>query len=302
MSNYVQWQNLKSDRFNVISGVRQGGILSPYLYIVYVDDMLCKLNNMGCKFYGYSIGAIMYADDLLFMSNSVHQLQCMLNVCQDELDLLDLRINNKKSTCIRIGERFNKQCVNMQLSSGEIKWSKEMKYLGIYIKSNCNLDIDVSNSKAKFFRSSNAILNKLGKFRNNFAAMHLIYTIALPMLTYGLESLRLKNAQIISLENTCKKSLFKIFSTFDKNIIQQCQLHGGVLPFSYLHANRRLNFLRNVRTSENDLIRYIAKRTSLVEIDELCCKFCVNDSIDKHYFMTNYRTVVFNNFMDNVNG
>ena len=56
--------------FSPTAGIRQGGILSPYLFTVYVDDMLKKLNKLGCKFHGYVIGAIMYADDLVLISNS----------------------------------------------------------------------------------------------------------------------------------------------------------------------------------------------------------------------------------------
>ena len=39
-----------SDSFSVSNGVRQGGILSPYLFCVYMDDLSKKLNNVnaGC--------------------------------------------------------------------------------------------------------------------------------------------------------------------------------------------------------------------------------------------------------------
>ena len=39
-----------SDSFSVSNGVRQGGILSPYLFCVYMDNLSTKLNNVnaGC--------------------------------------------------------------------------------------------------------------------------------------------------------------------------------------------------------------------------------------------------------------
>ena len=39
-----------SDSFSVTNGVRQGGILSPYLFCVYMDDLSKKLG--GCPFNG----------------------------------------------------------------------------------------------------------------------------------------------------------------------------------------------------------------------------------------------------------
>ena len=50
--------------------VRQGGVLSPYLFAVFVDDLLIKLqhSSLGCHISGNSLNAIMYDDDLLLMS------------------------------------------------------------------------------------------------------------------------------------------------------------------------------------------------------------------------------------------
>ena len=36
---YVRWSGILSHVFHVTNGVRQGGILSPYLFNVYMDDL-----------------------------------------------------------------------------------------------------------------------------------------------------------------------------------------------------------------------------------------------------------------------
>ncbi len=41
----LRWNNVLSSGFGVSNGVRQGGILSPYLFCVYMDDRSIKLNN-----------------------------------------------------------------------------------------------------------------------------------------------------------------------------------------------------------------------------------------------------------------
>jgi len=35
-----------SEPFHVSNGVRQGGVLSPYLFAVYLDDLSNELNNI----------------------------------------------------------------------------------------------------------------------------------------------------------------------------------------------------------------------------------------------------------------
>ena len=39
----VRWNSTVSSSFGVTNGVRQGGILSPILFTVYIDELLCRL-------------------------------------------------------------------------------------------------------------------------------------------------------------------------------------------------------------------------------------------------------------------
>ena len=61
-----------------------------------VEGILIKLQNRGCFSQGLNLGSLMYADDLVLLASSVSELQDMINICCNELMLIDLKLNEKK--------------------------------------------------------------------------------------------------------------------------------------------------------------------------------------------------------------
>ena len=59
-------------------GIRQGSVLAPILFSVYVNDIL--RDTAGLR-YGE---IIMYADDILIIARSVSGLQYILNIIETE--------------------------------------------------------------------------------------------------------------------------------------------------------------------------------------------------------------------------
>ena len=69
---YVRWNNVMSSGFKVSNGVRQGGMLSPYLFCVYADELSRMLNsvNAGCFVEASLVNLLLYADDLVLLAPS----------------------------------------------------------------------------------------------------------------------------------------------------------------------------------------------------------------------------------------
>ena len=67
----VKWFDAWSDVFKVDFGVRQGSVLSPFLFAVYLDDLAKSCDSKGNVF------IILYADDILLVAPTL----CELDTC-----------------------------------------------------------------------------------------------------------------------------------------------------------------------------------------------------------------------------
>ena len=47
----MRWNGQTSESFGVSNGVRQGGVLSPVLFAIYVDNLMLELEHCGVGFY-----------------------------------------------------------------------------------------------------------------------------------------------------------------------------------------------------------------------------------------------------------
>ena len=99
---YVRWGSTLSTSFQVTNGVRQGRILSPMLFNLYINNLSIRLTNSGIggtlrvKF----VNHIIYADDLCIVSLSSSGLKTLLKMCTYYCDLHDIKFNAKTSVCL----------------------------------------------------------------------------------------------------------------------------------------------------------------------------------------------------------
>ena len=271
----VKWGNCLSSLVLLSNGIRQGSILGPILFSVYTDDLLQQLHNtsLGCHINYINFNALMYADDLLLLSISLADLQKMINVCASEFKILDMHINVSKSSCIRIGKRYDCKVSNIYVGKHTLPWEKQIRYLGINVLAGKNLHYDFHLTKAKYFGALNSLLGKIGTSSNIQVALSLTAAKCFPILTYGLEAITISKSQLSNMCFVYNAIFVKLFSTFDKLIIEQCQYHTGVLPFQYRLDQMRINFLFSLSDSLSSPANVLFMLLGNHELEILCVKY-----------------------------
>ncbi len=78
----VRNNGVKTDFINVSSGLKQGCLLSPLLFNVFLNDLSLEIKNCGrgVNIEDEIISLLLYADDLCFICDNEEGLQEMLNI------------------------------------------------------------------------------------------------------------------------------------------------------------------------------------------------------------------------------
>ena len=116
--------------------VRQGGVLIPVLFALYMDVLIRRLRNAGfaCQLLNEFYGCILYADDILLSVHSLNAVQHMLRLAEQFAVEFDVKYNSNKSVVMRIGSRYKTICVPLFLARDKLKFVTSVRYLGICIK------------------------------------------------------------------------------------------------------------------------------------------------------------------------
>ena len=160
----VRWGNLLSESFHVSNGVRQGGILSAYLFNVYIDDLSSRLNKLsiGCALGDFLINHLMYADDLVLISPSTRGLFKLISECQKYGIEFDILYNPLKSAVMffKLESMLNIKMPNFKIFNENINVVHEYTYLGHIITDTLSDDLDILRQRKKLFAQCNSIRRK----------------------------------------------------------------------------------------------------------------------------------------------
>ncbi len=96
------WSGTFFRLFGTSNGIRQGGIVSPVLFGVYMDTLLKRLESegYGCWISSHYFGSVCYADDLKLLSPTIYGLRKMTVICEEFGEEYRVQYNPSKTVCI----------------------------------------------------------------------------------------------------------------------------------------------------------------------------------------------------------
>jgi len=85
LSSKIRINNMLSKLFNLARGVKQGGVLSGSLFNFFIDDLIqeCCQAGLGASFINIIVAIICFCDDICLISPDAHELQLLLNICNN---------------------------------------------------------------------------------------------------------------------------------------------------------------------------------------------------------------------------
>ena len=205
-----------TEPFNIQTGVRQGCMLSPMIFLIVVDWILRQTttnSKTGIQWtFTKSLEDLDFADDICLLSQNHQHMQTKTDKLRTEALKTGLNINKEKTEMMKINA---KQQAAITINGEQLKEVNKFTYLGSVVSTTGGTDEDVKARIGKarhafislrpIWRSSNLnTKNKLRIFNSNVKSI----------LLYGSETWKVTKTLSHKLQvfiNNCLRHIFRIY-------------------------------------------------------------------------------------------
>jgi hypothetical protein len=165
--NSVRWGNILSDEYGLDCGVRQGGLTSPKLFNLYVNELIGGLSSthVGCHINRVCHNNISYADDMVLLSPSVGGLRILIDKCESYALSHNLKYNVRKSEYMvfKAGNKCPSHVPPIRLNGEELNRVHIFKYLGHIVTDDLRDDADIERERRALAVRANMIARRFGR-------------------------------------------------------------------------------------------------------------------------------------------
>ena len=208
----VKLNNNYSKYFTVSKGTRQGSLLSPQLFNIFIDDLLQELSNSDDKVCigTCQLNSFAYADDINLLCTTSPGLQRLINICAAYADKWRFKFGISKTKCMAIAGSRLANVPTLYLNNEPIASVSCLEILGVHYDSKNTAQVEhrINKCKRAFYS-----LRDIGMAYPGCASdvkAYLWNTMCQPILIYGFDSLFISQSSIDQLE------------TIQGNLVKQC--------------------------------------------------------------------------------
>ena len=251
----VKWNSCKSPKFKVTNGVRQGGVLSPRLFSVYVDELLerLKINGAGCHIGHHFIGALGYADDIVLLCPSLSGLKDMIQICEDYAKEHNILFNGKKSKYLIFGKYgYN---ARLLLNNEIVPRCDSAEHLGHFLHTKDTNNELTKDAITAFHKGFHSFMSRFGGC-STISKNKLLHQYCRTM--YGSQLWLLPSQSVADMCTQWRKAHRQTLSLPYRTHCDLIPLIAENVPIEIFLDCKFLSFYKSAATSNNSIVKYIA--------------------------------------------
>lgn len=165
--NRVRWAGELSEPCRLECGVRQGGLSSPSLFCLYVNELIERLSSMhvGCYINDVCVNNLSYADDMVLLAPSISALRKLIAVCESFVAAHGLIYNVKKSEIIifKAGTKCPTFVPPVRLNGIPLVRVHQFKYLGHLVTEDLKDDADMERERRALSVRGNMLARRFAR-------------------------------------------------------------------------------------------------------------------------------------------
>ena len=236
----VRVGNEVSEWFPVKVGLRQGCVMSPWLFNLYIDGVVREVNTRvlgrGLRMVDangneWEMNQLLFADDTVVVADSEKKLRQLVEEFGRVCERRKLRVNVGKSKVMRCTRNEDGGRLNVTLNGEVLEEVDQFKYLGSIIAANGGVEEDVRhrvNEGCKVLGAMKGVMKNRGLGMN---VKRVLYEkVIVPTVTYGSElwGMKVNERQKLNVfEMKCLRSMAGV-TRFDRLRNEEVRGRTGV--------------------------------------------------------------------------
>ena len=160
----IRLNGLYTESFGVTSGVKQGDIISPTLFSMYLNDLATGIKDLDCgvEIDEFKLAILLYADDIVLIAPNEESLQSMLTYVSDWCKKWRMAVNIDKTNVVHFrSQDSNITQFDFFLGNDVVKIVSHYKYLGVIFDEFLLFDVCSSTLADSAVRALGSIRTKL---------------------------------------------------------------------------------------------------------------------------------------------
>ena len=246
----IRWNGTESAPFTVSRGIRQGSLLSPIFFTMFIDDLLTELSNTNCglRIDKFLFNNFAYADDVNLLAASVPGLQRLIDVCYNYSKKWRFVFGFAKTRCTVFGDAKFYSPPTWTLGQDAVNNTDNLDILGVNLRADLKSSTHVSNRISAARRKAYSLLNSGLTYPglSTEVKVYLWKTAVCPILTFGCHLLSLGKRDIAAMEAFQSNNIKRIFGFPKRSHHSKLLVALGIRSIASVLNNLKISLFNRV--------------------------------------------------------